>query len=315
MSPLPKGTKMIITLTGTNSFLLKSELDRRVAEFVKKHTDMGLERLDCEEAEYSRIVEAVQNLPFLADKKLIVLRSPGANKEFSEKFEELLETIPETNDVIIYEPKLDKRTAYAKALQKNTDFKSFDELGERELPNWLVAEAKNRGGELSFSDAMYLVSRVGANQQMLSNELDKLLLYELKVNRSTIDLLTDQTPQSTIFQLLDAAFAGNIKRAMELYDGQRAQRIEPQAIVPMLAWQLQAVALVKAAGKRSVDEIAREAKMSPFVLRKSATIASKLTMARLKELVHDLRELDVKLKTTSIDADEALKFYLISLRD
>lgn len=304
---------MIVTLTGTNSFLLKAELDRRIADFSKEHGDMGLEKVDCEEAEYKRIVEALQNLPFLSTKKLVVLRSPSAHKEFTERFESLLKTIPEENDVLIYEPKLDKRTAYAKLLQKQTEYNSFEDLGERELPSWLVSEAKSRGGTLSMGDALYLISRVGAQQQLLSSELNKLLLYSPKVTRQTIDLMTEDAPQSTIFQLLEAAFSGNPKRALELYEDQRAQRVEPQAIIPMLAWQLHAIALVKTAGKRTIDEIAKDSKTNPFVLRKSASIASKLTMARLKELIHDLRELDVKLKSTSIDADEALKYYLLNL--
>lgn len=304
---------MITTLTGSNSFLLKAELDGRVLKFVKEHTDMGLERLDGEEAEYDRLVEAIQNLPFLAEKKLVVLRNPGGNKQFADKFEDLLDTIPESIDVIIHEPKLDKRSSYAKLLQKKTDFKSFDELDERELPAWLVAEAKRQGGALSTGDALYLVSRVGANQQLLGNELDKLLLYDPKITRQTIDLLTEVAPQSTIFQLLDAAFAGNTKRALEIYEDQRAQRVEPQTIIPMLAWQLQILALVKTAGRKSADDIAREAKLNPFVVRKSLGIAGKLTLARLKELIHELRKLDVRLKTTSTDADEALKLYLVEL--
>ena len=304
---------MVTTLTGSNSFLLKAELDRRLQAFVAQHTDIGLEKLDGEEADYNRLVEALQNLPFLADKKLIVLRAPGTNKQFAEKFEGLLETIPESNDLLIYEPKLDKRSSYSKLLQKKTDFHSFDELGGRELPQWLVGEAKARGGELHPSNATYLVNRVGANQQLLSNELDKLLAYNLKIDRQTIDLLTEPAPQSTIFQLLEAAFSGNTKQALELYEDQRAQRVEPQAIIPMLAWQLQVLAVIKTAGQKPVDEIAREAKLNPFVVRKSLSAAGKLSLSRLKELIHDLRVLDVRLKSSSIDADEALKFYLLSL--
>lgn len=304
---------MITTLTGSNTFLVRTELDRRIASFVAEHTDMGLEKLDGEEAEYSRLVDAVQNLPFLASKKLIVLRNPGNNKEFAEKFEGLIPTVPETNDVLLYEVKLDKRSAYAKLLQKKTDFKSFDELGERELPAWLVKEAKARGGQLSQGDALYLVQRVGANQLLLNNELDKLLIYQPQITRETIDMLTEQAPQSTIFQLLDAAFAGNTKRALELYQEQRALRVEPQAIVPMLAWQLQILAVIKTAGQKSLEAIAAEAKLSPFVVRKSGAIAAKLSLARLKELVHELRQLDIRLKTSAIDADEALKLYLMNL--
>ena len=42
---------------------------------------MALERLDGEEASYDRMHEAVQSLPFLAPRKLIVLRAPGANQQ------------------------------------------------------------------------------------------------------------------------------------------------------------------------------------------------------------------------------------------
>lgn len=304
---------MITALTGNNSFLLKAELDKRILDFTSEHTDMGLERLDGEEAEYQRMVEAMQNLPFLADKKLVVLRGPSANKEFTEKFENLLPTVPDIIDVIIYEPKLDKRSAYAKLLQKKTDYKLFDELGERDLPKWLVDEAKSRGGSLGLGDAVYLVNRVGANQQALSNELDKLLNYDPKITHQTIDLLVDEAPQSTVFQLLDAAFAGNPKRTLRLYQDQRAQRVEPQAILPMLAWQLQTLAVIKTAGKKSLDQIAKESKISPFVLRKSAGVAGKLTLKRLKELVHELHELDVAFKSTNIDADDALQNLLLTI--
>ncbi len=83
-----------------------------VAEFEKEYGDMAVERLDGEEAPYERMEEAVQSLPFLAARKLVVLRAPGANKEFTEKFAAFVEAVSDTNDVIIVEPKLDKRLTY-----------------------------------------------------------------------------------------------------------------------------------------------------------------------------------------------------------
>ena len=103
---------MIITLSGPNSFALADTLGQLVADFLKKHDAMGLERLDGEEAEYDRLVEAAISLPFLADKKLVIIRSGAANKQFAEKAKELLAQIPETTDLVLLEPKLDKRGAY-----------------------------------------------------------------------------------------------------------------------------------------------------------------------------------------------------------
>ena len=148
---------------------------------------------------------------------------------------------------------------------------------------------------------------------MLGNELDKLLLYDPKVSRQTIELLTELAPQSTVFELLEAAFAGNRKRMMTLYHEQRALKVEPQQIIAMLGWQLHILALIKTAGSRSPDEIAKEAKVSPYVVKKSATIARKLSPTELKRLVSDLLTIDSRLKRESLDADEMLQTYLVKL--
>lgn len=304
---------MITTFTGSNSFMLKAELDRRTTEFIKANGDMSLERVDGEEAEFVRITEALQSLPFFAPKKLVILRSPGSNKKFAEDFERIIPTIPDTTEVVIVEPKMDKRTQYYKALKAKTDFKEFNELDQRHLANWLTETAKTKKGSLNFGDANYLIERAGTNQQLLNNELDKLLNYDSQITRTTIDLLTERSPQSTVFELLDAAFAGKTKRAIDLYDEQRKQKVEPQQIIAMLAWQLHTLALIKAAGSRTPDQIAKEAKLNPFVVRKNLPLIKNMTLAEIKELVGRVLELDIKLKSQSIDADDALRHLLLTI--
>jgi DNA polymerase III delta subunit len=304
---------MITTLTGENSFGLQAALQQMVGAFVGEHDGLALERLDAQEASFEHIRESLTGLPFLAARKMVVLRSPSSNKQFIEKFEQLFNEIPETNDVILVEPKLDKRLSYYKFLKKQTDFREFPELDQNGLARYLLEAAKARGGSLSSTDARYLVERVGANQQLLSNELEKLLLYEPKISRSTIDLLTEPAPQSTIFQLLEAAFAGRTETALKLYAEQRAQKVETPQIVAMLAWQLHILATIKTAGNRPAEEIAGEARINPFVVRKSQSIARNLTLADVKKLVADLLKIDTRTKRTNIDPDEALQHYLLKL--
>lgn len=304
---------MIVTLSGENSFGWQRELRQLTQDFVTEHGDLALERLDGQEAELAKISEALTSLPFLASQKMVVLRAPGSNKGFAEQVEQLLTNLPETTDVILIEPKLDKRLSYYKYLKKKTDFRDFPELDDSGLIGWLSASAKDHGGSLSPADARYLIERVGASQQLLFNELAKLLLYDSKITRRTIDLLTEATPQGTIFQLLEAAFAGDTKRALKLYAQQRALKVEPIQIVAMLAWQLHVLAIVKTAGDRSTDVIAKDAKLNPYVVQKSQNIARSLTLAQLKKLVSDLLTIDIKTKSTAIDPDEALQHYLLGL--
>jgi DNA polymerase-3 subunit delta len=305
---------VITILSGTNNFLLRTELRRLVTSFEAEYGDMGLERLDGEDASYERMQEALQSLPFLVDKKLVVLQAPGTNKQFAEHAKDLLDELPETTDLIIVEPKLDKRSAYYKYLKKQPGYTEFNELDEMGLSKWLVALAREKQAQLSLADAKYLVERVGGNQQVLASEVEKLSLYHPDISRTDINALTVATPQSTIFQLLEAAFAGNTRQALALYGEQRALKVEPQQIIAMLAWQLHVLALVKAAGSSaSPDTIARDAKMSPYVVRKSAGIARKLTIARTRQLIGGLVTIDERLKRESLNADDVLLEYLVSL--
>lgn len=304
---------MIITLSGANSFLLVTNLRKLTTDFVKTYGNFGLERFNAEETDYTKLLDSVQALPFLADKRMVVIDSPAGNKQLVENIDAFLAAVNDQTDLILVEPKFDKRSVIYKTLKKVTDFQEQTELDEPRLASWLVAAATEQGGEISSSDARYLIGRIGSDQLRLSNELAKLISYQPKVDRDAIDLLTTQAPQSTVFELLDAAFAGNKRRAMQLYDEQRRQKVEPQAILALLSWQLHALAVVKMGGDKSVDEIARESKLNPFVVRKSVGLARSINVADLKELVAQTLKLDVRLKSEPINADDALRNLLISI--
>ena len=304
---------MIITLNGANSFASSTDLSKFVSDFEAEHGDIAIERSDCEEAEFDQVQASLTSLPFLVSKKLVVLRRPSTNKQFVEKAEQLLNDIADSTDVILVEPKLDKRLAYYKFLKKKTDFREYPELDMNGMAQWLVAEAKSKDGTISLSDARYLAERVGVNQQLLDGEIEKLLLYSPQITRQTIDLLTEPNPQSTIFELLESAFAGNTRQAIRLYEEQRSMKVEPIQIIAMLAWQLNVLAIVKTAGSKSSQEIAKEAKLNPYVVSKSQGIARKLSLPEIKILVSDLLEIDTSSKRTSIDTDDALKHYILKL--
>jgi DNA polymerase III subunit delta len=304
---------MIVTVTGTNDFLRKDELDKLVAAFRAEYGDMAIERYDGDETTVERMRESIQSMPFLSPRKLVVLREPGKQKAFAEVIADVCSDAEDTTDLILYEPKLDKRGTYYKTLKKTTDFREFSDLDTAGLARWAAEYAQEQGGSIAAADARFLVDRVGPNQQMLRSELEKLLAYDESITHATIVLLTEPLPQSTVFELLDAAFANRTAKVFELYREQRALKVEPQAILAMLAWQLHILAVVKAAGPRSADQIAKEAKLNPFVVRKSQGVTRRLSSEHIKGLITDLLELDVQLKRTSADADEALQLYLLKL--
>lgn len=304
---------MVITLTGSNYHLLKRRLDELAGKFVEEQGEFALERIDAEEARPQAVLDAVQSLPFLAARKMVVLRGAGANKDISGQIEQIIDSAGDSTDLIIHEPAPDKRSSYFKVLKARTQLEEFGQMDARTLAGWLVAEAKDLGGQLSPADANYLIERVGADQQQLAGELDKLIIYDPKISRENIDLLTEKTPQSRIFDLLDAAFGGNKKKALELYEEQRAQKVEPQAIMAMLAWQLKLLTLAKLGQGKTAQQISQDAGVSPWPVQKAQNLARKIDAVRLREMVAEALAIDDKSKTSRIDLDEALKTYIITL--
>lgn len=304
---------MIVTLTGENEVLRQQQLAKITDDFRASHGEMSVERLDCEEAGYERICEAAASISLFEPHKLVILRTPGKNKELVERFERFIDGVADTNTVVLVEPKLDKRLAYYKQLKKLTDFREFQPLDAHGLARFAVEYAKTNGGTLSLSDARLLVDRLGANQLTLRHELDKLMAYAPQITKTSIELLTDKNPQSSIFELLEAAFSGKAAEVARLYGEQRDLRVEPQQVLAMIVWQLHILAIIKTAGNRNAQEIGREAKLSPFTVNKSTSLAARISLGRLRGYIRELKVLDLQSKTSGIIIDEALQLYLLKL--
>jgi DNA polymerase-3 subunit delta len=304
---------MIITLSGENSFLLNQELIKLASDFESRHGDLAVQRIDAQETEYNKIHEALVALPFLVEQKLTIIYSPGTNKELTENLEKILQEIPDTNEVIFFEPKFDKRLSCYKILHKKTDFREFKSIDTSKLSQWVMNYAKTQEAKISQSDAHYLIDRLGSNQMMLANEIDKLSLYSNEINRQVINLLTEPSMQSTTFQLLEAAFARKTQKTIQLYKEQRLQKVEPQVIIGLLTWQLHAMAVVVSAGSRPVEEIVTKAKLKPYTITKTRSITRDMSLGSVANLINKLAEIDKKSKTQNYNLDEALMGYLLEL--
>lgn len=304
---------MIVTLSGSNNFLIREYLEDATKQFLASYDKFGFERLDAEEQDSINLLEVIQSIPLFSEKKLVIIKNPSSNKIFCEKLPEQIHLIPESTDLILVEKKFDKRSSFYKFLKKETDFKELNELDQPRLVGWIVEQVKKGEGSISRADANYLAQRVGLNQVQLFNELQKLLAFDPTITRHTIDYLTEQSPQSTIFELLDAALTGNSQKAMKLYEEKRRMKVEPQQIIATLAWQLHILVLVKSAGIQDTSVIASETSLNPFAVSKTHKLAQSIPFQAVKQMVNDLFELDIAIKSSAIDADQALKTYMIGL--
>ncbi len=304
---------MIKIITGKNDYELSKQLNLEVLQFIKQYGDLGVEKIDTSESQYEDIYGVITSLPFLVDKKLVILYEPGKNKDFVEKFDDINNLVSDSLDVIIYEPNLDKRSSYYKALKQMPGFMEYNELGQFQLPTWAVNYAKTIGAKLNSSDASFLIQRIGASQLRLKNEIDKLSLFDSNISRQNIENMTESVPRSTIFQLLEYSFAGDMKSVIRLYKQQKQLRVDASQIMALLIWQLHILAIVSTYESSSTSLISKNTKLSTFTVENAQKLLRSISHSKLVEIIGRALELDIKLKTAPIDSDEAVLFFLLSI--
>lgn len=236
-----------------------------------------------------------------------------ANKDIVASVIANLNRVPEVNVVVFYERQADQRTKGFKDLVKVTRAKKFEPLEGSRLVQWLRKTAQDKGGSFDSETAQYLIERAGNDQWRLSQEIAKLINYESKVSKDAIKQLVEPVFEQTIFDLIEAVSDGQLKRALELYQGLRNNKAEPLYILSMLGWQLHNLLIVKAAEELPASEIAKDFGMSPFVINKTRRLNGRVDFDTLNLTYDSVIETDFKLKTGGGEPDLLMEQLIINL--
>lgn len=302
---------MITSLVGKNSYQILNNKKRIIGDFIKRYGDLSVEQFDAREASEEAIHDALNNLPFLVEKKLVIIDEPSTSKSLTENLTEWLVKDVEGMDVLLIESSPDKRTAWYKFIVQNTNLVLCDHLDEKNFSSWASEYVNSRGGKLDGRVALSLLKRIGPDQQLLANEIDKLLSYNLEITDASVNLLVDAMPQDTVFSLLDSLVAGDAKRTMELYDTLRLSGVDPSEILAMIGWQLHTIALVKSA----IGQPATESGLHPFVIQKNTPLAKRLTFKQIEQLVSSALEAELGIKRAGQKSQNAVAVLLFKLLD
>ena len=141
-----------------------------------------------------------------------------------------------------------------------------------------------------------------------------MVLYEPEITINNIEVMTDQVPSSTIFNLLDSALSGNRKNVIKIFQEQKDLKVDAGQIMPLIAWQLHVLALVKSVNSNNVGEVVSTSGLSRYTVEGALRLLNRIDMNELRNIVNRALELDVKLKTVTIDADEAVLQFLLTIK-
>ncbi len=233
--------------------LQKEDALKRLREKLLGPDESGLnvDRFDGDAASAGEILTAVQTLPFLGGRRLVLVRRahdmPAAE---TNRLADALPSLPPTNClVLLWDEKADARHALVQAVNGAGLVLTFWTPFENQLPRWARDRARALGKALSWEAAQALVEAVGGNTQDLSQELEKLALYVGDRAEIGVDDLEGVTSEGRPLQFMEldrALWRRDRLKTLELAEILRAQGEGPEALLPQIARSYRRLLLGKA---------------------------------------------------------------------
>ncbi len=317
----------IFILYGNDEFAIA----RRLKDFESDFTDpttagMNTAHLEARSMAEDELNNAVNAMPFLAPKRLVILSNPSAkynNVGARKKFGEFLNNAPDTVKIVLQEmiePKEVEKHWLIKWAAKNTPAvktQAFMLPKQRDMPGWIVNEVKKQDGKIEPAAAAKLAEMVGVDTRQAGMEIAKLLAYvnwARPVQGSDVEAVCIVTSQQSVFDFVDALSQGNGKVAQKLLH-RLLENEDSFSLWGMVVRQFRLLIQAREIldGRGNKDDVARALGVHPFVAEKTTGQANRFTIESLENIYHKLLRIDEEVKTSQIALDLALDTLIVEL--
>ena len=251
----------------------------------------------------NRVLEEILAAPFLAEKRLVMLKGvPAAASEEGGEEEkslaEALDHLPETTILILVGYHPDKRKTLYKKLLAVAEVEEFNDWTAPSIKKWIKSKI-----DLDDDTIDYLIATVGSDLYRLDSEIAKLSVYGGPITPKEVNLLVTPTLSNSVFDFTDAISQQDHRKALRLFSGLRQQGESIFAIFPMIVRNFRILLLYKNKLLAGQDRrtIMADLKIPPFVASKVHSQADNYSLEVLQQCYNCLLEIDVQVKTGVIN--------------
>ncbi len=268
----------------------------------------------------SQIVEAAETLPFMGERRLVVVRDWGpllSGKSKNEAEESLritdyLDNFPATGCLIFYvRGNIDKRKKLTQALQKKAVCVEFKALTDAEIAQRAKATLKSYDKNIDAQALHQLVFLAGRGFARLDLELNKLAAYvgdRVTIQQADVDALVAPSLESSVFQMIDQLLAHNMDQARQLLKTMRESGESIIGILAMLTRQMRMMLHINLLKQQRLPlaEIERKLELSHFVASRAAVQAQRFTLEAAEQGYRACIDADYAIKSGRIRDEVAL---------
>jgi len=296
---------MLHVLIGEDDFSIRQSLEE-IKKGIGDQTALmtNTTTLNGQHVTLDQLRVACETVPFLSEKRLVVVegllsRFEPRGKSGRKKADHLtdrqneyksiadyISQVPDFTEMVLVDGRISGRNPLLRELSAVAPVKSFPLLKEAGLRQWIERRVTEAGGSISPRAVDLLVRFVGSNLWIMTNEVDKLVLFVggRRIEEGDVRVVVSYAQEANIFAMIDAILEFRVGVAQELLQQLLKQGGAPAQLLVMLSRQVRLMFQVKElrSQRKSRNEIQSKLGLtSDFVLRKAWEQADKYTPARL----------------------------------
>lgn len=276
--------------------------------------DMNFSRFEGNTVPFDEVASLGSTLPFFAEKRVILMENTELFQSAND-MTSILEGFPDTTFVIFVERRVDKRNRLYKWIQKNGCVTECAVQHEKNLLPWMAKYISGYGKTSKRHTMEYLLSKIGFQMDSIVNELDKLICYvgdRTAITDEDVDIICSGQAVGKIFDMIDAAAAGQTETVFRLYSDLLELREPPPRILHLLGRHMNILLQIKEiGGSLSGRDAAKKIGIPYFTVSKYQNQAKHFTRDRLLELLEARADYEERFKTGRLGEKLVAEIFLI----
>lgn len=212
--------------------------------------DFNYDLLYGDEIQASSIIDLANTFPLKSQRRLVIVRGidqlPKREREILASH--LDEEMPSFTCLVTLCEKLEGGDPFYRTASRVGEIVNFWPPFDKELPSFLIAQARERNKGMDIEAAKRLIEVEGNNLSRLSNELDKLILYVGERNLINVEDVTAASGgegSRNIFDLLEAIAEKNVSKGLMRFHQLFLQGEAPLKILFMIIRELRLIYQIK----------------------------------------------------------------------
>lgn len=298
----------VYLIHGPEDLLLEQAVDRLKKRLsAVADLDFNLDVFDGESARADEVVAAANTLPFMSDRRLVIVRK--ADRMSADELGVLAEYASDPNPdttLVLVASKIARNLKVYKAIDAAGGVAEYKAPAKREYPRKVVDMFAERGKRVGIDSAEVLVRAVGHDLRRLSVEIDKVISFtgdEATLSRDQIEQVMSTTAPTSIFDFLDALGSRDCRSAMRMLARLISEGESIHGIHAMSVRHIRNLLSTRALLDRESDgaintTISREVGVREWQARNLANQARRFTSGELVDALRGAAESEGKMKTS-----------------